>query len=281
MSRPWMPLYLDDYLGDTGHFRAAEHGAYLLLIMHYWKRGCLPVDDRQLSAIARMSPAEWKRAKTVIEPMFLPGWKHKRIDAELERAAEVSEKYAKRARGAAEKRWSNHALSNATSMDKPMHKTVLADAYPLQSTKDDDGDTRARPLSDEAFSTTSEVLSAIGAEPDAPMAIGAAYTIQSWLNEGVPKEIIVASVRRQMANKRDGPPTTINYFAKGVAKDNAMRSIPLPKVEITSKPEVVHVNRTQSPVIAACDEWLAEMRAGDGNGTDEGAAGQLRKRAAS
>ena len=94
MSPPWMPLHVGDYLKDTGHLRAAGHGAYLMLIMHYWATGGLPSDPRQLAAIARMTDQEWQEWQPIIQAFFHDGWKHKRIDQEL---AEAHEKYKKKA----------------------------------------------------------------------------------------------------------------------------------------------------------------------------------------
>jgi uncharacterized protein YdaU (DUF1376 family) len=91
MNPPKMPIHIGDYQRDTGHLRAAEHGAYLLLLFHYWSTGGLPNDDRQLSTIARMSSAEWKRARPVIERFFKSEWKHPRVDYDLEKAARISE----------------------------------------------------------------------------------------------------------------------------------------------------------------------------------------------
>jgi uncharacterized protein YdaU (DUF1376 family) len=94
MNRPWMPLYVGDYLGDTGHLTTAQHGAYLLLMMHYWRKGELPDDDRQLSKITKLPLKTWSEYRPILHDFFYEGWKHKRIDAELAKMLRVSQKRA-------------------------------------------------------------------------------------------------------------------------------------------------------------------------------------------
>lgn len=89
-----MPLYISDYLGDTQHLSTIEHGAYMLLIMHYWQHEGLPTDETRLARIARMTPEEWSNARAMLEALFEPGWKHSRIDVEM---AVSEEKYEARA----------------------------------------------------------------------------------------------------------------------------------------------------------------------------------------
>jgi uncharacterized protein YdaU (DUF1376 family) len=89
-----MPLYVGDYLGDTGHLTTAQHGAYLLLMMHYWRKGELPDDDRQLSKITKLPLKTWCDYRAVLQAFFHDGWRHKRIDAELMRMMRISEKRA-------------------------------------------------------------------------------------------------------------------------------------------------------------------------------------------
>lgn len=108
----WMPLYVAEYLADTGHLTTEQHGAYLLLIMHYWRRGPLPDDDAALAAITRLSPAAWKRNRAVLAGLFQvePGcWRHKRVDFEIAKGRDNKDRVhtARSAAGkaGAAKRW--------------------------------------------------------------------------------------------------------------------------------------------------------------------------------
>jgi uncharacterized protein YdaU (DUF1376 family) len=86
MGRPWMPFYIGDYLRDTQHLTLAQHGAYMFLIWHYWEHGGLPKTDAEVCQIARVSRRNWARFKATLVPFFvMPGWHHKRIDAELQK----------------------------------------------------------------------------------------------------------------------------------------------------------------------------------------------------
>lgn len=109
MSLPYMKMYWGDYLGDTAHLTAIQHGGYLLLIAHYWRTGSLPTDEQKLARITRMSVKEWKRhGSTIME--FFPNGKHQRIEREREQARTKSEKN----RRSAETRWG--AVENAKSL---------------------------------------------------------------------------------------------------------------------------------------------------------------------
>jgi uncharacterized protein YdaU (DUF1376 family) len=127
----WMPVYIGDYLSDTQLLTTEQHGAYLLLIMAYWKnKKPLPDDDKVLRSIARLEQKQWKSCRAVLEPFFTVCdgfWHHKRIEAELERASLLQEKASERAQKAATIRWGrerqkpeNDAPSIAPSMPRAL-----------------------------------------------------------------------------------------------------------------------------------------------------------------
>jgi uncharacterized protein YdaU (DUF1376 family) len=149
MSKPdtWMPLYIGDYLADTMHLTAQEHGAYLLLLMHYWRTGPLPDDAKMLSGIARVDRKDWDRdVGPVLRRFFtsVGGFLHqKRIDAEREKAEQLSSKRAsaaaarwsgkdKQARSNSNANASANAHANAPDMDMP-GISPYAPASPSQS----------------------------------------------------------------------------------------------------------------------------------------------------
>ena len=91
MSLPYMPLYVADYLSATSHLDAAQSGAYLHLIMHYWQKGSLPTEDKFLARIAKMTTRQWDASKPIIKAFFTDDWKHDRIEKELLHALKKSE----------------------------------------------------------------------------------------------------------------------------------------------------------------------------------------------
>lgn len=211
MSRPWMPFYPADYLGDTGHLTTLQHGAYVLLILHYWQRSGLPDDDAQLASIAKMTAGDWKRARPILHGLFQhPGWRHKRIDEEL---AEAEAKYNKRAnagqKGGKAKAMSQHCSSNAT-----------AGLYQPQSHSpngESERETRGREawvsggsvLSQDAWEIAEGLMAASGKDKDDPGSMGLVYAAQTWLNEQIPKAFIL---ERAMPVARKH----VNYIAKTV-----------------------------------------------------------------
>lgn len=91
-----MPLYVADYLADTGNLDHEEHGVYLLAIMHYWQTGKPLPNDKQLLCICRCFASDkfeqiWSRV-SVFFTLTEDGWIHKRIEEELKKAENISQK---------------------------------------------------------------------------------------------------------------------------------------------------------------------------------------------
>lgn len=119
----WMPLYIGDWDGDTGHLDCEQDGAYGRLVRHYWRNGPLPDDDEALARIVRMELKRWRKVRPVLAPFFIVTdgkWNHKRVDAEIIRWSGKKAAAVEKARQAASKRWGNDATSNATSMPGAM-----------------------------------------------------------------------------------------------------------------------------------------------------------------
>lgn len=109
----YMPLWIGAYLADTLTFTTAQHGAYLLLLMAYWReRAPLADDDEDLAGITKLSRNEWKNMRPKLAKKFQVAdgvWRHKRVEQELAGAMQRKEKASSKAKGAAEARWGKAA----------------------------------------------------------------------------------------------------------------------------------------------------------------------------
>lgn len=122
---PYMQLYVADYLADTAHLNATEHGAYLMLLMNYWQRGKpLPDDDERLAMIARTSVEQWLNIRSTVVEFFSNenGFLvHHRVEKDLEKVRSKSNSAAMAGKVSAEKRQSKQKV--ATDVERTLNHT--------------------------------------------------------------------------------------------------------------------------------------------------------------
>jgi uncharacterized protein YdaU (DUF1376 family) len=123
----WMPLYIADYLSATSRLTTEQHGAYLLLIMDYWKNGAPPDNDQVLAQITKLSPDAWSNARSMLKVFFQVQdglWIQNRIELEMVKAQHNKQVNVKRGKAGAEARWNK----NAPSIDQAYSEVCSADS---------------------------------------------------------------------------------------------------------------------------------------------------------
>ena len=138
----WIPLHIGDYLSDTAHLTAIEHGGYLLLLMYYAKtQKSLEDDQKRLAQIARMTEEEWAKHGPIIMDFWTlknNRWFQKRAKIELERAEKVYKARVKAGQNSAIKR-KGLARSPSTQREHSDSKASThrpTSLYTTTSTKD-------------------------------------------------------------------------------------------------------------------------------------------------
>ena len=107
MANQWYPHYPGDYQRDTAHLSLMEHGAYRLLLDHYYSTGGpLGSDAERLYRVCSASNQDEREAVDVILHQFFvlrDGRYHNgRADRQL---VEMTEKRAKLSEKRAPRRW--------------------------------------------------------------------------------------------------------------------------------------------------------------------------------
>jgi uncharacterized protein YdaU (DUF1376 family) len=125
-------------LADAANLTTEEHGAYLLLIMTYWQRGKpLSADPERLARVARLSNERWTDVERTLSEFFdvVDGeWRHKRIDAELDKVHRKSEVAREAGRQSGIRR-------NSTNVQQPLNSRSTDVQRTLNHT-DTDTDTK-------------------------------------------------------------------------------------------------------------------------------------------
>lgn len=103
-------------------------GALLLLKMHLWHVGPIPDDDVALARITATSPAEWKKLRKTLEPLFsirYGEWVRTDWSEELEAAYEAVNKARAKSQKGHAARWGNRATGNASGTASGMPAGML------------------------------------------------------------------------------------------------------------------------------------------------------------
>jgi uncharacterized protein YdaU (DUF1376 family) len=173
---PYMQLYVADYLADTAHLSAAEHGAYLLLIMNYWQRGKpLPAADDRLARICRMTAGEWDAVRDNVREFFTERdglLYHKRVEEELAAVMDKSDQARNAGRISAAKRRLNDCSTSVITdvqrtfnhADADAHADAHADAEPNTSAAT--SNSKPLPLHDQAYIPMFAQIAALFGEAD-------------------------------------------------------------------------------------------------------------------
>jgi uncharacterized protein YdaU (DUF1376 family) len=113
MANPWYPFYPGDYRRDTAHLSLQQDGAYRRLLDHSYATG-KPISthvEQVFRICSAFVPEEQAAVRYVLDEFFTlrdDGWHNPRVDRELAKIHEISEKRSKAGRESARKRNPTH-----------------------------------------------------------------------------------------------------------------------------------------------------------------------------
>lgn len=123
-----------------------EVGAYLRLVLDYYKNGALPDDPIRLRDIARVPVADWNRIWGQVQPKFRLGndknWHHEKCDEEIEWRNAMMLKKINQTKKALESRGIN--VTSDVTLDNPgtLHSTLHRKLHSTESESESESDTK-------------------------------------------------------------------------------------------------------------------------------------------
>jgi len=216
----WFPFYVGDYIADTMHLSAEEHGAYLLLIIHYWKtQNAIKNDKKTLKNISKINSKKLQNVLSFFQEKdgyFF----HKRIEEEIAKAKAKSDA----ARKSAEARWAVEGDANAYP-NAPADAYADSDANAMriecssqsQSHKYDDDDSVRENFVDISL----EIQKLMKGR------ILNTQIVHSWIKGGADKDLIIETLKVCLSKKGGEPPNSLKYFDGAVADAVRLKNQPM------------------------------------------------------
>ena len=227
MSLPYFPLYPTDFEADTSHLTLEEDGAYNRLLRLSWMTpGCsLPDDPTWIARRMRIDGATFDRVVAPLLEEFFYRAKGRIKNPKLTSIhEETNEKHTRRVEaGKKGGRPPKPLKSRETDETNAKALPKQPEPEPEPDIRDGGGGTR------EPISTDREaILTAIGVDPISGITGPSARQIGTradmaevdrWLAlPGITMPLVIEEVRRVMANKRDGPPSSFKFFTKAIQR---------------------------------------------------------------
>lgn len=124
-SLPWYAHNIEKYERRTAHLSMLQHGAYRLMMDHYYKTAApLPAKAEQVHRICRAVADSEQEAVTSVLAEFFDlrddGWHNEKADEELARMAAISDKRRDAAKNSHSGRATAQAKSPANTDAKPL-----------------------------------------------------------------------------------------------------------------------------------------------------------------
>lgn len=144
---PWFAFNISKYLSETMGLDTEGHGAYLLLILHYYATGTPPKnDDRSLAAITKLSADRWADRREDLATFFVIEdgfWRHYGIESDMREASLKHAASTAKAKAGANARWRK---ADPQNVDRTERRTPQASSKQSPSNNQAPGNTLGMPL---------------------------------------------------------------------------------------------------------------------------------------
>lgn len=242
---PFLPMWLAKWENRTAHLTIEEDGCYWRLIRLTWKTPTcsLPVDRAWLRRHMRVDDATFDRLVAPILAEFFTSdggrWRNPKLSEVWAAQTDAHE----RRKDAGKRGGSATALKNKETGRNKRGSIEVASQSHSQSHNHTASKLAGGGLQNDLKSRVREALGPAVSDPDD---CGLDFAVDHWLEEGVPDEIIVDTVRRCTAAKREKPIRKLRALndevmaAHNSAADGAefpqLQNAPAPPIEYPDGP---------------------------------------------